>query len=495
MELIDVCSARETHISILLFLGEHVLKLRKPLRFDFADFSTLSARAEDCRREVDLNRRLAPDVYLGTAEVTMGDETLDHLVVMRRLPAERSLAHLVCFEPETVWGVEMSDVAERLADFHARADRSPEISAWGSMGTVRDQFEANVAATARFVGPILEPDVHDTVVGAVRRYLAGRDPLFTARIVAGQICDGHGDLQAEDIYCLDDGPRILDCLEFDDRLRFADVAADVAFLAMDLERLGHPEAAVRFLRDYEERAGAHLPPSLLHTYISLRAYVRIKVACIRHEQGDRDAGDEAVALLELARAHLEEARVRLVLVGGLPGTGKSTLASALGDALGAKVLRSDDFRAERSGPMADSAIPPQFGQGRYTTVRRQAVYTQLITAARQHLGLGQSVVLDASWMDASNRILAQTLAIQSSADLTELHCIAPPAITEGRIASRLREGEDSSEATVEIGHAMALLEAPWPSATTLNTTRSPGVVLADALRVLGLPVIEVSSTD
>ena len=104
-----------------------------------------------------------------------------------------------------------------------------------------------MAATARFVGPVLDPSAHDAVVGAIRRYLAGRGPLFTARIAAGQICDGHGDLQADDIYCLDDGPRILDCLEFDDRLRCGDVAADVAFLAMDLERLGNTEAAERFV--------------------------------------------------------------------------------------------------------------------------------------------------------------------------------------------------------------------------------------------------------
>jgi aminoglycoside phosphotransferase family enzyme/predicted kinase len=494
MEPTDGCAVRETHISILLFLGEHVLKLRKPLRLDFADFSTPAARAQDCQREVDLNRRLAPDVYLGVAEVTMGGETLDHLVVMRRLPAERSLGHLVCSEPEPVWGAEMRSVARTLAEFHARADRSPEISACASRDRVLDQFEANVAATVRFVGPVLEPDAHDTTVGAVRRYLAGRDPLFTARIAAGQICDGHGDLQADDIYCLDDAPRILDCLEFDDRLRFGDVAADVAFLAMDLERLGHPEAAMRFLREYDEVAGAQLPPSLLHTYIALRAYVRVKVACIRHEQGNLDAAAEAVRLLDLAQAHLELGRIRLVLVGGLPGSGKSTLANALGDALGAIVLRSDEIRAGQSGPMADRSVATPFGQGGYTAGRTQAVYEQLIDAARQHLGLGQSVVLDASWIDASNRGLARALALQASADLTELRCTAPPAVTEERIVMRLQDGRDPSEATVEIGRAMALLQAPWPSATAIDTARPPGVVLAEALRIVGAPVVEVSST-
>jgi hypothetical protein len=263
---------------------------------------------------------------------------------------------------------------------------------------------------------------------------------------------------------------------------------------MDLERLGNTEAAARFVSDYEERVGALLPPSLLHTYIALRAYVRIKVACTRHEQGKPEAAEEAVGLLELAQTHLERGRVRLVLVGGLPGSGKSTLANALGDALGAIVLRSDELRGGRSSAVADRCVATTFRRGRYAPRRTQDVYNQLISAARQHLGLGQSVVLDASWIDASKRVLAQALATESSADLTELHCTAPPEVTEGRIATRLQHGKGPSEATVEIGRAMALVEAPWPSATGIDTTRPPGVVLAEALRIMGVAVVEVPST-
>jgi predicted kinase len=183
-----------------------------------------------------------------------------------------------------------------------------------------------------------------------------------------------------------------------------------------------------------------------------------------------------------------------VLVGGIPGSGKSTLANSLGDVLGAIVLRSDDIRAGQPGPLADRSVTTPFGQGRYTPDRTQAVYKQLINVARQHLGLGRSVVLDASWIDASNRGLARALAIQASADLTELHCTAPPAVTEERIVMRLQDGTGPSEATVEIGQAMALLQDPWPSATAIDTARPPGVVLAEALRIVGAPVVEVSST-
>jgi len=478
-------SVAETHVSVLLFLGERVFKLRKPLRFDFADFSTPSARAEDCRREVELNGRLAPDVYLGVAEVVLGGRVLEHCVVMRRLPAERSLAHLARCEPETVWDVELAKVALTLADFHARADRSEEISSAASIEVVARQFEANVKETARFVGRVLDAASHRDVVDGVRHFLAGRAPLFSSRISAGQVCDGHGDLQADDIYCLEDGPRILDCLEFDDLLRYGDVAADLAFLAMDLERLGSPSAAVGVVRYYEAAAATTLPASLLHFYIALRAYVRVKVACLRLEQGDPGAGGEAASLLEMARHHLAQGRVRLVLVGGLPGSGKSTLAAALGHALGATVLRSDELRRDTAGPDEEDGAAT-FGRGRYTAERTRVLYDRLIGAAREHLGLGHSVILDASWIDLTHRGWARALATECSADLTELHCTAPAPVTEARIAQRLGEATDPSEATVDVARSMARIEAPWPSATAIDTSRAADMAQEQALQVIGV---------
>ncbi len=476
----------ETHVSVLLFLGDRVLKLRKPVAFDFVDFSTPSARAEDCRREVELNSRLAADVYLGVAQVTLGEEVLEQCVVMRRMPADRCLARIVSSEPEPVWDAELRTVAETLARFHAGARRSDEISSAASGEAMAAHFEADVAATARFVGSVLDPDVHEVVVRAVRRYLAGRGPLFSARARDGYVCDGHGDLQADDIYCLDDGPRILDCLEFDDRLRYGDVAGDVAFLAMDLERLGCPSAAERFVSHYERSSGERIPPTLLHLSTALRAYVRVKVACLRHEQGDPTAAAQAAALLEMARHHLERARVRLVLVGGLPGSGKSTLAAGLGEALGAGVVRSDEVRRASSGTGGDDGGASAFGAGRYAPEATRRVYAALMEAAQRSLGLGESVVLDASWTDAARRVEAQALATRCSADLSELHCVAPAAITERRIVDRLRTADDASEATVAVARAMARSEAPWPTATSVDTTRDPEQVRTEALRVIGV---------
>ena len=236
--------------------------------------------------------------------------------------------------------------------------------------------------------PALDPSVETEIRGLVARWLTSHHALLETRIAEGHICDGHGDLQASDIFCLDDGVRILDCLEFSDTLRWDDVCADVAFLAMDLERLGRPDAARMFVRAYERHSGARLPPSLLHLHIALRAYVRAKVACLRSEQS-AVALDSTHDLQVLALKHLRSARSALLLVGGLPGTGKSTLAAGLADETGWVLVRSDEVRQQR--PL----VPD-----RYAPEAVAAVYDELLRTAREHLEQGESVILDASWVSA-----------------------------------------------------------------------------------------------
>ena len=476
---------RETHVSILVFLGDRVLKLRKPVRFDFLDFTSRESRRQDCEREVALNARLAPDVYLGTADIVLGGRAIDHAVVMRRLSAARALDRLLEASP-AVLDPQLRAVAARVATFHRQADRSPAIAAEATARALTARFAADAGAIDRFVGPVLGREDYDAVIALGRRFLAGRAPLLDARISAGHVCDGHGDLQAADIYCLDDGPRILDCLEFDDHLRYGDVAADVAFLAMDLERLGSPRAASGLVQAYEEASGEAIPAALLHFYVACRALVRVKVACLRSEQGAAAASDEARELLSLARRHLEAARVRLVLIGGLPGAGKSTLARQLGHALGATALSSDCVRRTRHGPAGADDEPPGFGQGRYRRSATGAVYDELLDRAAELLGLGHSVVLDASWTGEDRRRHARSLAGRAVADLAELRCTAPAATREARIAERGRGVTGPSEATVAISRAMAATEDPWPHALSIDTGATPADALAQALDVLGI---------
>lgn len=483
---LPLAAVAESHISVLISIGEHVYKLKKPVSMGFLDFSTREARERACHREVELNRRLAPDVYLGVANLFGPDgELCDHLVVMRRMPAERRLALLVR-EGRDV-DEQLRRIARRLATFHAAASTSGDVAEAGSLRNTRGRWEANFAELEPFVGPVLDAGDCGRVEELASRYLAGRTRLLAERVDAGCIRDGHGDLQAEDIFCLDDGPRILDCIEFDDRLRFGDVLADVAFLAMDLERLGSRSSAELFLAYYRAFAGERHPSSLAHHYVAYRAHVRAKVACLRHEQGDDEAAGAARQLLGLCLAHLEQGRVRLVLVGGLPGTGKSTLAAALADRRGWAMLRSDEIRKTLAGLPSELHDQAAYGEGPYHPHLTDEVYRTLLERARQALELGEPIILDASWSNAHWRSAADQLARSTSSDLVELRCETPVDLTTARIRSRARRGRDPSDATPEVAAAMAAAVDPWPNAVTVDTSGQPDEALKQVLRLLEAP--------
>ncbi len=347
-------AVHETHIGIVLLLGDRAYKLKKPVRTPFLDFSTREQRLAALQRELRLNRRLAPDVYLGLADVSavspdggpVAGDPAEHVLVMRRMPADRRLATLVRSGADV--DEDLRALARLVAAFHAGADRGPEIAVEGGRDALRARWRANIAELQPFRGTVLDASTVDAIEALAMRFLAGRGPLFADRIAHDRVVDGHGDLIAGDVFCLDDGPRVLDCLEFDDRLRYVDVLDDVAFLAMDLERLGRPDLAERFLDAYVEFSADPAPSSLRHHYIAYRAVVRAKVACLRHAQGDESAAAEAVQHTDIALQHLRAGDVRLVLVGGLPGTGKTTLAGGLADRFGAvTALQRPDPQGDR----------------------------------------------------------------------------------------------------------------------------------------------------
>jgi len=381
-------------------------------------------------------------------------------------------------------------LARRISAFHAAAERGPHIDAAATRDAVAAAWQDNAREMTPFVGPVLDPEVAERVSSRAGAYLAGRAPLFAARIAGGHVCDGHGDLQAGDVFCLDDGPRVLDCIEFNDRFRHGDVLNDVAFLAMDLERLGAPHLAVRFLDDYREFSGESAPASLVHHYIAYRAQVRAKVACLRWAQeppGSAAAAEalaEARGLLGLCDEHLGRARVRLVAVGGLPGTGKTTLARGIGDRLGWPVLRSDEIRKELAGlPPSEPARAP-YGRGLYTGEATEATYAELVHRAVALAGLGTSAVLDASWIRAEHRRRLRRAAAGVHAELVELRCVAPPGVAAERIGARLRRRSDASDATAEVAAAMAAEADPWPEAVTVDTSGSKPASLRAALAAL-----------
>lgn len=220
------------------------------------------------------------------------------------------------------------------------------------------------------------------------RYLDGREPLLARRIAEGRIVDGHGDLLAEDIFDLPDGFRILDCLDFDDRLRYVDCVDDIAFLAMDLEFLGHRHLSESLLADYLRATGDSAPTSLVDHYTAYRALVRAKVSVIRFGQGEDAARGHSRRHLEIADRRSQRAAVRLTLIGGLPGTGKSTVAEHLSATTGSTLLASDQVRKELAAAEEVRGQVGTYGVGLYSPAEKTHVYSELLTRARPLLVTG-----------------------------------------------------------------------------------------------------------
>ncbi|HYZ91580.1 MAG TPA: AAA family ATPase [Actinomycetota bacterium] len=472
----------ETHISVLFFVGDRVYKLKKPVRFDFIDLSTREARERICHREVELNRRLSPDVYLGVLDVVDGDGTkIDHIVEMRRMPEERKLSALVASGRDVREC--LRSLAREIAAFHAAAATSEDIDSAGRWTSVRRAWNQNLAEMERFAGPIVNREALERADEMAHRYLDGRRPLFEHRVAQRCIRDGHGDLLSDDIFCMDDGPRVLDCIEFDDRLRYGDVLADVAFLAMDLQRLGAAPEARYFLDLYREFSGETYPQSLVHHYIAGRALVRSKVACLSYEQGNEAKDIEASTLLEMAVQHLDEARIRLVLVGGLPGTGKSTLAAGLSDATGWALLRSDEVRKDLAGMGHAERAAAEFRRGVYSNEMTERTYDALLQRTRALLQHGESVIVDASWLRTEHREKGGELAREISTDLYQLRCVLDADEAAQRIRARTRDVSDADE---RIAAIMAARADPWADATEIETDSSPKECVKRALAATSL---------
>ncbi|MPZ81784.1 MAG: AAA family ATPase [Actinophytocola sp.] len=473
-------AVRETHIGVVFLVGDRVYKLKKPVNMGFLDFSTVERRRAACRREVELNRRLAPDVYLGVAELSDVDGApREPLVVMRRMPDDRRLSTLV--RSGAPLADHIATLARTVAAFHTTAARGSDIDAEGTREALTSRWEASFAQAEAVRGDALDAKVLAEIETLNRDFLAGREPLFRSRVDGGRILDGHGDLLADDIFLLDDGPRVLDCLEFDDELRRLDGLDDIAFLAMDLERLGAPDLGELLLDRYAEHTADPAPTALRDHYIAYRAFVRVKVACLRHAQGDRDAALDAAAYADIAVRHLRHGQVRLVLVGGLPGSGKTTVAGLLADELGAVLLSSDRVRKELAGvdPLAHARAG--YRHGIYAPEHTERTYGELLRRAGELLARGESVVLDASWMDAGARETARRLAADTHSAFHPLRCVIPPDVADRR--TRTRTGS-MSDADPAIAAAMAADTAPWPNATTIRTTGRPEEALAAAMRAL-----------
>jgi uncharacterized protein len=472
---------RETHASTVFLAGDRAYKVKKPVRFDFLDYSTAVRRMRMCEEEVALNRRLAPHIYVGVRSIVASRDgfalasperadALEYAVEMHRFDEDHTLASRVA--RHAVDPAQVREVGALIAAFHARAE---VVGRGDPRPQVKRTSDENFANLLELAGPERESDVC-----AAQRFtdafLVRRRDAFLERAEAGLIRDGHGDLRAEHVL-LDDPIQIVDCVEFDAALRRTDVASDLAFLVMDLRRLGAGNLVGDLLDGYREAGGVPGDDGLIAFYAAQRAWVRAKVALLR-----AGTSGQAGALLDLGGRLAWQARQPLLLIlCGLSGSGKSYLAEHLAARSAIGVISSDIERKRLAGAEPGDAI--------YTAEFNARTYGELGRLAAAQIELTGVAIVDATFRNAEDRRAFRHAAGDAFAAARFVECLAPTAVRMSRVERR-RHRRDASDATPSIAGAQVFEELAEVSASRhlpLRTDRPAASSASDIERWLDSP--------
>jgi len=504
----------ETHISSVLLAGDYAYKLKKPVKLSFADFSTLTLRRHYCEEEIRLNCRTAPQLYLdvvaiaGTPPRFCGDgEAIEYAVRMRRFSSDARLDQLARDGKLTEPLIDR--LAAAVANFHRDCEPVSQDGSFGTPELIRRWVNDNLAELRQ-----LFSDAHDQQrVAQLAHWTEAefdrRIAVFLARRAAGLVRECHGDLHLCNVALVDGEPLPFDCIEFNPELRFIDVASDAAFLWMDLFDQKLPRLAARFLNAYLEATGDYNALAILRFYAVYRALVRAKVALIRRDQAGTTAAERAhdqrlcLRYLDVAErlsagatAALSPERMgpTLLLMCGVSGSGKTTVAQHLLQHLGAVRVRSDIERKRLAGIAASEHRPSAVGTGLYKAAITERTYTALEKTATQIVDAGFTAVVDAASLQRSIRQRFATLAKKLSARFAVVLCEASPIALQTRVKARAELGADASDATVAVlAHQLQTFEAPagdeLQHVYRLHTDIAPEA-LASRCQALALQLIE-----
>jgi aminoglycoside phosphotransferase family enzyme/predicted kinase len=481
----------ETHISWIVLTGAYAYKIKKPVRLEFLDFSTLELRRHYCHEELRLNRRLAPEIY--ESVIGIGGErdrplvgqkpAFEYAVRMRQFPADAQLDRRL--EAGLLQDSDLRALGRRIGTFHLNAGTAGPASRYGDSDEVRREAIANLDQLERVSGA----DEDGDALRALRRWTGARNgelsALFARRKAEGWIREGHGDLHLSNLVALAGGVTAFDCLEFAPPLRWIDVISDIAFLVMDLELRDRSDLAYAFLDGYLQTTGDYAGVALLDYYRVYRSLVRAKVAALRAVQvGEREgrSGLEAAAApatnvhetrrrahLALAVRRIQPRHPRLLLMHGYSGSGKSWLGQRLAMMLPAVCIRSDVERKRLAGFGALDASHSAVAAGLYGPGMTHRTYSRLERCVRDVLEAGENVVADASFLLREQRTPFLRLGRELGVPCTIVDCVADRAVLKARILDR---ETDASEAdTAVLAHQLRIAEPLGPDepATVVRT--------------------------
>jgi aminoglycoside phosphotransferase family enzyme/gluconate kinase len=448
----------ETHISWVLLAGDYAYKLKKPVDLGFLDFSTLAARKRFCEEELRLNRRTAPELYLEVVPIGGTPEdprlgaapAIEYAVKMRRFEQDALLDRVA--KRGALTAAHVDAVAAAVADFHARIERAPRESEWGSPERVVSFAEQNFEQVEPLAEAPADVEHLESLHTWTEHEFTVRRELISERRRAGFVRECHGDLHLGNIALIGGRPVAFDCIEFNPSLRWIDVASEVAFLVMDLLDHRLDALAWRCLNRYLESTGDYEGLAVLRFYLVYRAMVRAKVACIRASQSGLDAAgrariaDEYRGYFGLARRLAESERPAIVLMHGLSGSGKTTVAQSLLESLGAIRVRSDVERKRIHGLGALERTHQALDAGMYGPAATRSTYDRLAAVARIAADAGFCIIVDAAFLRRRERDAFRDLARELGVPFVIATCQATDAALRGRVAARERAGGDASEA-------------------------------------------------
>ena len=484
----------ETHTAVVFLAGPHAWKLKRAVRFEYLDFSTVERRRILCEAEVQLNRRTAPTLYRGVVPVTRTSDgslalggsgaAVDWLVQMERFDQEALFDRLAAngrLELDA-----MTPLAQAIAQFHRNAEPRRDHGGKARMQWVID---GNAAGFAEQGAGILSPAECASVTSDARSELACCGALLDARREAGSVRQCHGDLHLRNIVLLNGQPTLFDAIEFNDKLSCIDVLYDFAFLLMDLWRRKLPRHANAIVNGYLTETNDLEGVRLLPLFLSCRAAVRAKTSATaaRMQSNTANAGE----LEQLARQYLVMAQEllhppapSLIAIGGLSGSGKSTLAMALAPSIGAVpgalVFRSDEIRKQLCGV---SPLQPLGPEG-YTPEVSARVYDTLVDRATLAVRSGHSVIVDAVHARQADRAAIERAAATMSVRFCGLWLDAAESTVVDRISQRRLDPSDADEAVVRTQYAQDTGPIEWHR---LDASRPVDGVLQEALRLAQAP--------
>jgi aminoglycoside phosphotransferase family enzyme/adenylate kinase family enzyme len=489
---------KQTHISYVFLAGDYVYKLKKPVRFRFIDCSRLDQRCHFCLEEVRLNSRLSPEVYLGVFAIIRRDggfalgpkvqgehpEAVEYVVAMRRLPENRMLDRLVA--AGAVDRAKIRALAAKIAAFHAAASTERSWN-YGNAPELWRAVTADIAESVGFLGDTLEKEQLAEIDAFCQAFIGSHWKHLNRRAHDGRVREGHGDLRAEHVCMRDDTIDIIDCVEFNARLRYGDVASELAFLAMDLERLGAPLLADELVDSYMAESSDADLVQFIPFYKCYRAYVRGKVESLRSRESEVSAVQRehartlARGYFNLACRYARLGSPALVVVCGLVGTGKSTLVRLLQKRLGFKAISSDEVRKRLAGVSPNQRMISAYGAGIYSSSFSKVTYQTMIDDAERVLREGAGVIVDATFKRAADRSDIMSLAERLNVPVLFIECVAPKEEIMQRLDRRSESLNETSDATFEVYQAQSrefepLIEIPSSNHLVVDSTRDPAKV-------------------